>query len=144
NNALQDGNRVVDLNFVQPSGGITLGGEFVPLGGALGRRRSPLTIVDDDFSHGVFNFTSSTYATNENALTNWVTIIRTNGSVGTVSVDFYTRNSSIPPIATATGPDADYIPVPPTKLTFLSGQTSKTIGVPIIDDTAVEFDENIE
>src|SRR5205085_9229722 len=139
NATLQDGNRVLDLDFLRADGGITLGGEFVPLGGALGRHSAPLTIVDDDFPKGEFNFSASTYSTNEDAGSAIITVVRTNGSVGAVSVDYFTRNAANPPIAAA---GVDYAHTK-GKLNFRSGQTSLTFAVPIFVDTLVEFDEKI-
>ncbi len=140
NDHQQAGDKTVDLRFTKPGGSLTLGGEMIPLGGAYGGRSfATLTIADSDVNHGIFNFSALQYATNENAGQAIITVTRTNGSVGQVSVDYLTRDSSTSPIATA---GVDYTPVR-GKLTFLSGQTTRSFTVPIIDDTAVEFDENI-
>src|SRR5262249_54824775 len=126
--------------FLRPEGSITLGGEFVPLGGGLGPIRSTLTITDNDFDRGTFAFSQANYFTNENAVLAQITVIRTNGSVGPVAVDYFSRDSTNAPIATA---NVDYTPVRGT-LNFLAGQTNRTFTVPIINDVLVEFDENIE
>src|SRR5207247_1418324 len=104
---------------IKPEGSITLGGEVIPLGGAFGRSVSTLTIADNDVNHGVFNFNSVQYMTNENAVYAVITVIRTNGSVGAASVDYFTRDST----ALA---GIDYVPILPGegKLTFQSGVTS--------------------
>src|SRR5439155_17312070 len=88
----------------------------------------------------IFSFSSVQYATNENAIQAIITVVRTNGTVGTVSVDYFSRDSLTPPSATA---GVDYTPVQ-GKLTFLSGQTTRTFTVQIIDNTRVEFDKNID
>jgi uncharacterized delta-60 repeat protein/uncharacterized repeat protein (TIGR01451 family) len=136
---LQEGDELVDLSFLRPSGEIMLGGELIPLGGALGRASARLSILDNDFNPGVFAFSSPTYVTNENAVRAIITVIRTNGSVGQVSVDYFTTTEVTPPVATT---NADYATTRGT-LTFASGQTSRTFLVSIVNDTEVEFDENI-
>lgn len=102
--------------------------------GGLGQTR--LTITDNDFNFGVFNFATTNYTVNEGAGSASITVIRTNGSVGAVSIKY----------ATVTGgsatPGADYTVVTNT-LTFAPGQTVRTFSVPIVNDTSVEFDETI-
>src|SRR5205823_12140950 len=119
---LQEGDETVDLSFLRPDGSVTLGGEFIPLGGALGRAKATLIIADNDVDHGIINFVTPNYFTNENTINAVIMVIRTNGSVGPVSVDYYTRNSTNTPIATA---NVDYRPVRGT-LFFASGQTTRT------------------
>jgi hypothetical protein len=62
-----------------------------------------------------------------------VTVLRTGGSAGTLSVNYSTSNGT----ATA---GQDYTSTSGT-LTFLNGETSKTIQVPITNDTTTEPDE---
>ncbi|HXG47945.1 MAG TPA: Calx-beta domain-containing protein, partial [Methylomirabilota bacterium] len=140
NDTLQEGDETVDLSFVRPDGSITLGGEFIPLGGALGRASAVLNIADDDVDHGVFNFLSPNYYTVESALRADITIIRTNGASGPATVHFFTRTSTNTPIATA---NVDYLPAAQT-LFFAQGETSKVVRVTLREDNLVEFDENIE
>jgi uncharacterized delta-60 repeat protein len=142
NDNLREGDETVGLNFVRPGGSIILGGEYIPLGGALGRAEAVLNIADDDQDYGVINFAFSVYATNENAGTNIITLIRTNGAYGSVGVTLLTRTSPITPIATP-GPTNDYSPVF-VPVTFAHGETSKTVRIPIHDDGEVEFDENVQ
>src|SRR5205814_3181291 len=42
---LQEGDETVDLRFIRPDASITLGGEYIPLGGAYGRASATLTIA---------------------------------------------------------------------------------------------------
>ncbi len=134
-----EGDHSFDLGFFDPAGSLDLGGEYVPLGVGLARTYSEVRIVDNDFSRGSFTFNQPIFTVNENGIRATITVIRTNGSSGTVNVDYYTEDSS--PLTTAT-PGADYTPTHST-LTFLSGQTSRTFTIPIFNDTMVEFDENI-
>lgn len=145
---LEEGDELVDLSFVRAEAHQNLFGEIIPLGGALGRAAAKLNIVDNDFPKGEFNFLYSQYVTNEfttNAVQAIITVIRTNGSHGAVSVEYFTRNSPITPAATATGPTADYVPINPRgRLQFASGQTTNFFTITILNDDSVEFDENIE
>ena len=84
---------------------------------------------------GKVQFSSSTYSVNENQGTANITVTRTGGSDGAVSVNFATSNGT----ATA---GSDYTPTSGT-LTFAAGETSKTFTVPITNDTMVEGNETI-
>jgi hypothetical protein len=72
---------------------------------------------------------------NETAGTATVTVTRTQGDVGVVSVNYALTDGS----ATA---GADYTTAAGT-LTFLDKQTTATFVVPILDDTIAEGDETI-
>jgi len=141
NDTLQEGDENVNLSFLQPGGSIILGGEYIPLGGALGRYKAVLNIGEDDVNRGIFGFGAASFATNEVARILQVPVIRTNGSIGTVSVDYFTRNSTNTPLATA---NVDYSVLRRTPLFFGPGETQKVIFVNILEDNDVEFDENFE
>ena len=72
----------------------------------------------------------------EGAGTATITVTRTGGSIGTVTVDFVIIEGT----ATA---GADYIAPGGTTLTFLPGQTSQTITIPIVADTLDEPNETL-
>jgi len=136
---LQEGDETLGVRSVLPTGSITLGGEYVPLGTALGHHdASSVTISDNDFSHGEFNFRLSEYFTNENARFATISVTRTNGSSGAASVDYLV----LPGTANPATPGADYVAGRGT-LSFASGQTARTFQVQINDDENVEFDETI-
>ena len=80
-------------------------------------------------------FGSSTYNVSENEGSITITVTRTNGSDGTVTVDYATSNGSA--IA-----GSDYTAISDT-LTFSDGETSETFTVSIIDDSAIEGDETV-
>ncbi len=135
---LVEGDETLDLGAFNPMGSINLNGEYIPLGAALGRANAPVTIVDNDFSHGTFQFSSTAYATNEDAGLAVITVVRTNGNTGPVTVDYYTAPGPDPAATEGT----DYTRKRGT-LFFGANETIRTFSVPIIDDPIVEFDENI-
>jgi uncharacterized repeat protein (TIGR01451 family)/uncharacterized delta-60 repeat protein len=138
NDFVTQGDRNTTFRLSNPTGAdlFYLGGENIPLGGALGFSQSPFSIVDDDQQKGVLGFSTVNFVVNENIVNAVVTVIRTNGSSGSVSVQY----------ATVTGgtaaPGVDYTTRSGT-LTFNNGQTNRTFTIPISDDTSVEPDETI-
>lgn len=115
-NLLVDGNRTVNLALSNPTNGATLGA------GA----RAVLTILDND---SVLGFSPLTYSVNENGTNVTVTVIRAGGTNGTVTVDFLTADG------TALAP-ADYAATN-GRLTFITGQTSATFSVSVVDNFTV-------
>lgn len=143
----EEGDEVINLRFLKAEGTLNLGGEIIPIGGALGRAVSTLTIVDNDFPRGEFNFQISNFVTNELASNGLATIvvIRTNGSSGAASVEYFTRPATNTPVAaggTSCQPGIDFRHAS-GRLQFLSGQTTNFFVIPICNDATVEFDENI-
>lgn len=82
---------------------------------------------------GIFRFTTSTFSVNENAGTVNITIVRTGGNQGTVTVDYAVAGGT----ATA-GTDFE---ASTAKLTFAPKETSKTFTVRILDDANSEGTE---
>ncbi|HYG25023.1 MAG TPA: Calx-beta domain-containing protein [Verrucomicrobiae bacterium] len=69
-----------------------LGGQNIPIAAALGVSTAPLALIDDTQQPGVFGFESPTFvATNANAL---ITVLRSNGTFGTVSMRYSTANGT--------------------------------------------------
>jgi len=112
----------VQLSLSSPSTGATLGSPST----------ATLTITDNDRA---FAFSLATYSVNENGGSANVTINRTGLTSGTDSVHFATANGS----AQA---GSDYTAVNQT-VTFASGETAKTVSVPITNDTAHEASETV-
>jgi uncharacterized repeat protein (TIGR01451 family) len=83
---------------------------------------------------GTLQFNSATYSVQENDGNAVITITRTSGSAGTATVLFSTSSG--------TAGAADYTTVSQT-ITFNNGETSKTVNVPITDDTLDEADETV-
>jgi Ca2+-binding RTX toxin-like protein len=100
--------------------------------------QSTATILNEDIagSPGTLAFSSPTYTVNESGTQATITITRSNGTAGSVSVN----------IATATGGTAtagsDYTSLTQT-LTFANGETSKTVNIPIANDTLDEANETV-
>ncbi|MCU7829498.1 MAG: thrombospondin type 3 repeat-containing protein [Candidatus Thiodiazotropha sp. (ex Myrtea sp. 'scaly one' KF741663)] len=94
-----------------------------------------LTITEDDPipPAGTLQFSGATYSVNENDSSVLITVSRSGGSFGTVSVDYATSD------ATATA-GSDYTASTGT-LSFLDGEISKTFSVSILNDTTYEGDE---
>ena len=128
-----EGDELFGLGLALPFGSINLGGEIIPLGTALGRSAATVTIADNDFNHGVLAFSSPTFFTNENSGVARITVVRTNGSSGLITVRYSTANGTA--IA-----GQDYTLTQGT-LTFGSGVTSQFLDVPIFNDNLREDDE---
>jgi uncharacterized delta-60 repeat protein/uncharacterized repeat protein (TIGR01451 family) len=111
-----------------------LGGENIPLGLALGRSSSTVNIIDDSRLPGVLGFSSAQYLTSEktNAL---ITIIRTNGAAGAISIKYSTANG--------TATNGIHYTAVSGQHTFLQDQTNWSFVVPIRDDNARQGDHTV-
>ena len=101
--------------------------------GEFGVTGTYVTVSDDGIFEGQLSLASSTVEIDEDAGTLSVTVNRTDGSDGRVTVDYATSGVSATP-------GQDFTSASGT-LVFEDGQTSRTIQVPIIDDTDSEEDE---
>lgn len=120
-----EGNETVNLSLFSPGGGASLTNPTTAV----------LTIVDDDTSlPGTLAFASATHTVGESAGSQTVTVNRTGGSTGTVTVGYSTVAGS----ATA---GSDYTVTTGT-LSFGPGETSKTFLVPILNDAINESTES--
>ena len=119
---LIEGDETIVLTLSAPTNGAVLAAQAT----------TTLTITDDDFA-GTVQFSSATYSGAEGVPTAIVTLTRTGGTAGTVTV-----------LVSATGGTAtigsDFTGVPAT-VTFLDGQTTATLTLPILDDATLEGDE---
>lgn len=139
NDSISQGDRNASFRLSNPTAAdqFYLGGENIPLGGALGLSQAPFTILDDDKNKGVLGFAPAAIVVNENVTNALITVTRTNGSFGTVSCQFTTIVGG-----TALAGGADYFSTNGT-LTFGPGVTSRSFTIRIVDDSSVENDETI-
>ncbi len=84
---------------------------------------------------GSLQFSAATYSVNENGASATITVTRTNGVSGPVTINYATSDGT----AMA---DNDYLASSGT-LTFPGGVTSQTFSVPILDDFVAEGNETI-
>ena len=116
------GNLSANFALSDPGSSFTLGGQNIPVGVALGAQASaPLTIIDSNVKSGVVGFSSPTYTAIENGSSATITLTRTNGSTGSITISYATTDGS------ATN-GIDYTGVTNT-LTFGSGSTNVTFNV---------------
>ena len=124
NDSVIDPNEVFTVVLTNATGGASLGEEAT----------ATVTIDDDEIAQpGQFNLEASTASFDENAGTVSLTVNRTGGSDGSVSVTYATANGT----ALA---GSDYSEATGT-LVFANGETSKTISIDIVDDTDFEGNE---
>jgi len=122
----------IKVKLVNPVGRVTLGSQ----------QTATLTILNDDISiPSLLAFSTSSYSANEgnSGSPNQVvaTVQRIGSREGAVSVQVQVDTSST---ATVT---EDYINNLPVTINFASGESSKTVSIPIVGDTVVEPDEQI-
>ena len=87
---------------------------------------------------GNLRFSASAYSIAESGAAAKITVTRSGGSAGTVTVNFFTVDSG----GGTAAPDQDYFPTNGS-LTFGPGVTSQHFFVPIIDDAAHEANETV-
>ena len=136
NNTNITGNLSAKIDLSAPDGSsFALGGESIPLGAALGSQDlSPLTIIDTVSTPGVVGFSASTYTVNQGS-TATITLTRTNGTSGTVQINYSATNG------TAVSP-GNFTSVSGT-LTFGAGVTSRSFTVPTVNGTSANGDKTV-
>ena len=124
--SIYEGDETFSVNLSNVTGGATLGAN----------QSAQITITENDPVPvaGTLQFSGAGYTPAENDVSVTLTVIRTNGSDGEVSVDF----SSLDGNASS---GEDYQTVSGT-LIFTSGEVSKNIVVPLLDDAIYEGTEN--
>lgn len=129
------GNLSANFKLSNPIGNFSLGGEYISLGAALGAQAAaPLTIIDTSIKPGVLGFSSPTYSVVQNRSVATITVTRTNGSDGIVTVWYAVSNG------TATN-GVDYTVTTPNQLTFAVGQTNATFTIPTKSATTIHPDK---
>ena len=116
------GNKTFIVTISSPTGGAALGYN----------KQATVSIVDDEsmtFGTGSLKMSKSTYEATHAQGSLVVTVLRSGGASGTVSVDYSTAGGS-------GSSGNDFGPVSGT-LTFEPGESSKTISIPIINNPDV-------
>ena len=124
NNGLVEGNRTVGLMLGNPTNTV-LSAPFA----------ATLTIVDNNQPPGDFAFAAPSFSVLETGTNAVITVIRTNGSVGQVSVNYSVGGGTA-------SPGVDYTPVSGT-VTFQDGQTNKTFSVPVFHNPLVTGNQTV-
>ena len=128
------GNLSANFVLTNPVGNLVLGGQYIPVGAALGAQSgAPLTIIDSNVKAGVLGFSSSVYSAIQGT-TATITLTRTNGSQNQVTVWYATGDG------TATN-GVDYTGAT-NQVTFAIGQTNVTFPVPTLSrHTSIQADK---
>jgi uncharacterized delta-60 repeat protein len=103
---------------------------------ALSVPAATVTIRDNDFRTGNLIFSATSYSVLESAGSVVITVLRTNGTTGAVTVDYRTVSG------TALSGN-DFVAQSGT-LVFNEGQSVGVITIPILDDSLVEGDEDFQ
>mgnify|MGYP003574924990 CR=1 FL=1 len=144
--ALQDdtiieGNENFQVTLRNPASQLTLGGEYIPAGVALGEISSGRgLIVENDTPPASFSFAAGEFDVNENDVEVPVNVIRGGDLSSSVSVQISTLVNTNAGFATES---LDYIGKRET-LSFASGQSIKPFILRLNDDNRVEQDEALE
>jgi hypothetical protein len=139
NNSQPDPDRKFDLLLSNATPGSTT---------ILAPARAEVTITDDDRG-GVVQFSAATYTVSETGGDAVVTVIRTGGSGGGVSVLVQTGAFATVPIAPTATATVDYTPlttggVSGHRVVFGTGETTKTVRIPILPDALAEGIEQFD
>ena len=123
--ALHEPTETLSIGLSNPQGGAMIGSQASAI----------LTILDNDPAPaaGVLQFTGATFNVLESEVQLVLSVLRTGGSAGQLTVDYQTTDET----ATA---GSDYQTAVGT-LVFGPGEISQTITVSLLDDTAFEGDE---
>lgn len=130
-NTDNNGNATINVTFQVPLGA---GRAITATATDPNGNTSEFSATDATGATGSVQFSVSTLNVVEDVGVATVTVLRTGGTSGTLSVDYATANGT----AVA---GQDYTSTAGT-LTFNGGETSKTIQIPIADDSPTEPDEN--
>jgi uncharacterized repeat protein (TIGR01451 family) len=101
-----------------------------------------LTITTQVATPGALQFSQATYRAQESSGTAVITVARTGGTLGSVSVNYATSDGSAAGGASCSG-SADYISTSGT-LNFADGESTKTFNVPLCSNPAIEPDETVQ
>ncbi len=117
-----EGNETFSVSLSAPTGGATLGSPST----------TTVTIIDNEVP-GTLGFDPASYSVAENGGAITLTVTRTVGNAGAVSVAWDTVNGSATSPSDFTGASG--------VLNFASGETSKTFSITIVDDIIIDPSE---
>ncbi len=132
----QDLNASFSLLNLTSFGLLSLGGQTIPTGPALGLPAANLDIVNNNFPAGTLGFSATNYTVVNTAGFVTVTVLRTNGSTGQVSVNYATAAGFTNGAGTNVATSANYVPASGT-LTFGYGVLSQSFQVQILDQSVL-------
>lgn len=133
--ALQNLFASISLLDINAQNIFTLGGVTIPLYPALGTPSATLEIVNQNFPPGLLGFSATNYIAVDTSNYVTLTVLRTNGDYGQVTVEYYTQNGTAISGSNYTGVSAGTT----TTLTFPGGPTnSASFTIPIIHQSTVQ------
>lgn len=131
NDLWYEGNEGLLVTLSNPTGGAQLGS----------RTAAKVQIVDDDVKQpGTFQFATDAYSVTEGTPAINVVVNRVGGSNVAANVRLYVTGAGNGSTVGSAWSPSDFGSVPDL-LTFAPGETSKTISIPIVDDTVTEGTE---
>ncbi len=135
-----NGNRLMNLALSNPSSSdiFFLGGENIPVGVGLGLAQAQLEIVDNFQPHGTISFSAPTYTVSEGVGIASITVTRSGGTKGQVTVNCATVKGG----TAVSGTTQDYIGTN-TTLSFGEGNSTQVFFVPIVNNTVVRPDRTV-
>ena len=121
-------NETINLALNTPTGGAILGSQ----------KTAVVTIIDDDLAKsGILTFSNSQFSVKEDGTPiDTITITRTGGSDGNVGATITLRDGTA-----KAGSDYNNVPI---NINFSDGETSKTVNIPIVNDSNIESNETIQ
>ena len=134
NDTVFEGNETFNVTLSNATGGATIG---TPSSAVI-------TITDDEVAqNGTVQFSAATYTVTEAGPTATITITRTGGSDGAITVNYATVTGGTATGAAACAAGVDYVNTSGTA-TFAAGvTTSQTFTIPICNDTVPESSETV-
>jgi uncharacterized repeat protein (TIGR01451 family)/uncharacterized delta-60 repeat protein len=118
-------------------GPLVLGGVVIPTYPALGLPGAELEIVNNNFPPGLVGFSATNYTALDTSNSVTLTVLRTNGQFGNITLYYCTADGSAENGVNYTGSPSNTPPSSFTQLTLQDGQTSATFTIPIILQSAV-------
>ena len=128
----------LSMPYIYANDTLLLGGVNIPTYPAPALTLATLEIINDNFPAGTLGFSATNYSVVESGGYITITVVRTNGSTGVVTVAYQTRNgfTNDPGVQTAIG-SRDY-GITSGTLTFGDRVTSASFNVPITNYSSLQ------